>query len=213
MTYEEEQEALATPEYWNGRYSQADGEKPTHEWFKTYDALKPFLTRHLFEPRRPEDNPSILHLGSGDSTIPSDLASRGYKRQTCVDFSDVVVALMSKRDATKDIDWLRLDVRDMVAIGSATVDVAFDKGTMDAMIHGSPWDPPDDVLENTARYMDEVRRVLKPDGVFLYITFRQPHFVKPLLNRDGGWDLEMENLAEDASSFDYFGFRLTKKRV
>lgn len=53
--------------------------------------------------------------------------------------------------------------------------------------------------------------MLKPDGVFLYITFRQPHFVKPLLNRDDIWDLEMENLAEGTSFLDYYSFILRKK--
>lgn len=41
-------------------------------------------------------------------------------------------------------------------IPSSSVDVAFDKGTLDAMIHGSPWNPPEDVKENASKYMDEV---------------------------------------------------------
>ncbi len=64
---EAEAEALATPEYWNERYSQSDGEHPTHEWFKSYDQLQPFLTNHLFNVRNPRDQPTILHLGAGDS--------------------------------------------------------------------------------------------------------------------------------------------------
>lgn len=40
--------------------------------------------------------------------------------------------------------------------GDGEVDVAFDKGTMDAMIWGSPWSPPEEVLENTGRYVREV---------------------------------------------------------
>ena len=38
-----------------------------------------------------------------------------------------------------------------------SVDVAFDKGTLDAMIFGSPWSPPEETLENSGRYMKEVR--------------------------------------------------------
>ena len=55
------------------------------------------------------------------------------------------------------------------------------------------------------------RRVLKDDGVFLYVTFRQPHFVKPLLNRDELWDLTLETLSDGPGSFDYFGFVLKKR--
>lgn len=34
-----------------------------------------------------------------------------------------------------------------------------DKGTLDAMLHGSLWDPEDDVKENTKLYIDEVSDV------------------------------------------------------
>lgn len=42
-------------------------------------------------------------------------------------------------------------------VPDASVDVAFDKSTLDAMIYGSPWDPPDEVVESTGRYIGEVR--------------------------------------------------------
>lgn len=65
---------------------------------------------------------------------------------------------MSKRHAEiAGIIWQQGDVRQMDQIPSESIDVAFDKGTLDVWIHGSPWDPPDDVLDNTARYVREVR--------------------------------------------------------
>jgi hypothetical protein len=66
----------------------------------------------------------------------------------------------------KGIEWRWADVRDMKEIPSDSVDVAFDKGTLDAMIHGSPWSPPDQVLSDTSRYMREVGRVLY---IFLFL--------------------------------------------
>ncbi len=45
----------------------------------------------------------------------------------------------------------------MDQLPSESVDIAFDKGTLDVMIHGSPWDPPCEVLANTGRYIREVR--------------------------------------------------------
>ncbi|KAK0278437.1 hypothetical protein LTR35_009176 [Friedmanniomyces endolithicus] len=206
---EKEAAELAMPAYWDERYSQSDGVQPTHEWFKSYDQLQPFLKNHLFNVRIPQDQPTILHLGAGDSDVPQHLLERGYRDQLCVDFSPAVVGLM-KAKQLDGITWRQADVRDMPSITSGSVDVAFDKGTLDAMIHGSPWDPPDEVKQNASRYMREVARVLKHDGVFLYITFRQPHFVKPLLNQDELWDLTFEVLREGESSFDYYAFSMRK---
>lgn len=56
------------------------------------------------------------------------------------------------------ITWHQVDVRDMGdAIPDKTVDLAFDKSTLDAMIYGSPWNPPEDVKIGTGRYLAEVR--------------------------------------------------------
>lgn len=211
MTAEEDQ-ALGRPDYWDKRYSTSDGEAPMHEWFRSFSELEPFFRNNLFglQGSRAEDNPLILHLGSGDSVIPAELAFRGYRRQLCVDFSTVVVELMTERHSNVEgIEWKHMDVRNMVGVPDKSIDVAFDKGTLDAMIHGSPWQPPLEVKENTSKYLKEVHRVLKDHGVFLYVTFRQPHFIKPLLNPDGLWDMDMQVLG-DGGSFDYYGFSIKK---
>ncbi|KAF4553871.1 Hypothetical protein D9617_6g096040 [Elsinoe fawcettii] len=120
--------------------------------------------------------------------------------------------MMSRRH--KDIpgiQWEQVDVRDMKSLSSRTVDVAFDKGTLDAMIWGSNWTPPEEVKSNTSRYLQEVYRVLKDEGVFLYLTFRQPHFMKPLLNPDDLWELDMQILG-GGGGFDYYGYAI-KKRI
>ena len=54
--------------------------------------------------------------------------------------------------------------------------------------------------------------MLKDDGVFLYVTYRQPHFIKPILNRANEWNLEMVTMGS-GDSFQYFGFVLKKHAV
>jgi hypothetical protein len=74
-----------------------------------------------------------------------------------MDFSTVVVDAMKTRHADRpQVEWQVGDVRDMTGIESKSVDVAFDKGTLDAMIYGSPWSPPEEVMENSGRYINEV---------------------------------------------------------
>lgn len=212
---EEELIALGTPEYWNKRY--AEGRKPdeeddgqqtldSFEWFRTFSDLRPFLTKHLPSPK---SNPHILHLGCGNSTLTADLHGLEYVNQTSVDFSEEVITAMQKKYEDLAQRWQVMDVRD-IQLPSGSVDVAIDKGTLDAMLHGSLWDPPDDVRENVGRYVKEVERVLKPGGIWLYITYRQPHFMKPMLVREEAWKLEVEVITGGEGMFEYFGFVMRK---
>lgn len=134
-------------------------------------------------------------------------------QQLCVDFSPKVVEIMTERCKGKPgIKWEEMDVREMTGIVDKSISVAFDKGTFDAMIHGSPWNPPEDVRENTGRYLKEVHRVLEDNGVFLWVTFRQPHFMRPLLDRDRLWELHLEVLGGKEGAFDYYGWVIRKAK-
>jgi hypothetical protein len=56
----------------------------------------------------------------------------------------------------------------------------------------------------------QVARILKPGAVWLYVTYRQPHFLKPLLARESVWTMSVETLEDSPGSFEYFGFVMTK---
>jgi hypothetical protein len=71
MSSTDEGKALATPDFWNDRYKAAEDDKPTHEWFRSFEALQPFLSQHLYEAWPAEGSPRILHLGCGDSVSHS----------------------------------------------------------------------------------------------------------------------------------------------
>ena len=64
--------------------------------------------------------------------------------------------MKSRHPDQPEVEWRCGDVRDMQGIDTASIDVAFDKGTLDAMIYGSPWSPPEEVMENSGRYLKEV---------------------------------------------------------
>ncbi len=63
------------------------------------------------------------------------------------------------------------------------------------------------------RNVIQVARVLKPGGKWLYITYRQPHFMKPMLQRPEVWSLKVETLVDEPGGggmFEYFGFVVTR---
>lgn len=208
----EDDQALGYPDYWDKHYSKSDGEAPTHEWFRSFSELEPFFRNNLFglQSFKAEDNPLILHLGSGDSVcrrqsqtsrptanqssaqvIPAELAFRGYRRQLCIDFSTVVVQFMAERHSkVEGIEWKHMDLRNMIDVPDKSIDVAFDKATLDAMIHGSPWSPPREVKENTSKYLKEVG--LSPprniaDQVLL-TTLQGPP------STEGSWDVSIRHV-------------------
>lgn len=146
------------------------------------------------------------------ATIPADLASIGYRRQLCVDFSTTVVDLMKDRHSSiPGIEWRRLDFRDMDSVASGwSVDVAFDKSGLDAMIHGSPWNPPQEVRDNTAAYLREVRVSVASINGTRFLTAWQPHFTRPLLQQwDLSWKAELKTLG-DGSFLEYYGYIMIK---
>ena len=61
------------------------------------------------------------------------------------------------------------------------------------------------------RFPVKLFRVLKSDGRFIYVTYRQPHFIKPLLSAEGTqWNVVVDLLGESESSLGYYGFVLEK---
>src|SRR5690348_16387845 len=67
---------------------------------------------------------------------------------------------------------------------SGSFDVVIDKCAMDALLvtRQDHWDPEHELLEESEKYLNGVSKVLKHGGVYLQISFDQPHFRKLFLN-------------------------------
>jgi EEF1A lysine methyltransferase 4 len=83
---------------------------------------------------------------------------------------------------------------------------------MDALLcsSGSVWSPSAEIVKSCNEEVDEVLRVLKSGGRFLYISFGQPHFRLPYLNREawkGG--VKVETLGE-GGLLQYFLYQMEK---
>lgn len=92
---------------------------------------------------------------------------------------------------------------------TASFDVVLDKASLDAIWTdgGSVWTPSPAVTEDVTRTVDEILRVLRPGtGRFLSISFGQPHFRLPLLQRPGQWDIRVLPIQDTW----YFFYQATK---
>lgn len=96
-------------------------------------------------------------------TLTADLHKVGYRNQLSIDFSQVAIDAMKEKYQSLETNWKVMDVRRM-DLENATFDIAIDKGTLDAMLHGSLWDPEDDVKANSKAYVDEVRERYSSSG-------------------------------------------------
>ncbi|KAG8932719.1 hypothetical protein FRC02_000683 [Tulasnella sp. 418] len=191
-------EEYSTQEYWDSRYG-SEADDATFDWFKDYSDIRPLIRELL--PQK--DGIRILMVGCGNSSLSEEMWQDGYKNITNIDYSTVVIEKMEKKyEDRPGMEWLVMDARDL-RFNQDSFDVVIDKGTMDAMlaVKGDVWNPPEEAVQNCMKEVDEAIRVLKrPHGVFLYLTFGQPHFRKRYLQRDRT-SLEIRKLGD---SFHYF---------
>ncbi|RUS15305.1 S-adenosyl-L-methionine-dependent methyltransferase [Endogone sp. FLAS-F59071] len=158
--------AYKTKEYWEERYSKEPPEI-SFDWFKKYADLKPLLNEYI-----PNKSVRVLMLGCGNSTLSEDMYDDGYKNITNIDFSTVVIENMRTRCVDRpEMQWVEMDIRDL-KFDDNSFDIVIDKGTMDALMcdRGDVWSPDEELIRTVKEEVDEVVRVLKPVGKFIYIT-------------------------------------------
>ncbi|CAN1183567.1 EEF1A lysine methyltransferase 4 [Linum perenne] len=136
----------------------------------------------------------------------------GITDLTCIDLSAVAVDNMQRRllsKGYKEIKVLQADMLDL-PFGNECFDVVIEKGTMDVLFvnSGDPWKPKPETVKQVRTMLEGVHRVLKQDGVFISISFGQPHFRRPLFQSPGfTWSFEWSTFGD---GFHYFFYLLRK---
>ena len=156
--------------YWDKRFEEEDH----YEWLLSFDQIKNHLLPHL----RRSDN--ILVIGCGNSQFSYELYDLGYLNIVNIDFSGNVIKKMrssSLSTARPLMQWIEMDMLDM-SFEIGHFDVVIDKATMDALMvdEGDVWHPKHECKVQAHQLCSGVSRILKENGVFLQISFAQPHF-------------------------------------
>ena len=121
------------------------------EWFKSWEDVKQYVAPYV----QRQDN--ILHVGCGNSALTEEMWADGYLRQVNIDYSETVILQMSHRCShlpstiecrqspakwylAKCLSWFPGKTMDATNMNfdDATFDCVIDKGTMDALLVGSP---------------------------------------------------------------------------
>lgn len=194
--------AYLDPSYWDERFANEEH----YEWFKDYSHFRHLIQQHI------NPNFSVLELGCGNSQLCEELYKEGITEMTCIDISSVAVEKMQKRLLTKgykDIKVLQADMLDL-SFTDESFDVVIEKGTMDVLFvdSGDPWNPRPETVNKVMAMLQGVHRVLKPNGIFISITFGQPHFRRPLFDApEFTWSIEWSTFGD---GFHYFFYILRK---
>ncbi|KAL5562584.1 hypothetical protein UlMin_032331 [Ulmus minor] len=194
--------AYVDPSYWDERFSNEEH----YEWLKDYSQF-----RHLVQPHL---NPtlSVLELGCGNSRLSEELYRDGITNITCSDLSPIAVENKQKQllsKGFKEIKVLQADMLDL-PFSNECFDIIIEKGTMDVLFvdSGDPWKPKPATVTKVMKMLKGVHRVLKPDGIFISISFGQPHFRRPFFYApEFSWSFESNTFGE---AFHYFVYSLKK---
>ena len=124
----------------------------------------------------------------------------GYENIQNVDISSVVVDQMIEATKSKPgLVWKEMDVMDMSAYEPGTFDVAMDKGTLDSILCG------ENSTANSQKMLNEVSRILKPDGLYMMISFgleeHRMDILRPPSNPDAyGWKITVQKVPKPTVS-------------
>ncbi|XP_015900817.4 uncharacterized protein LOC107433933 [Ziziphus jujuba] len=194
--------AYLDPHYWDERFSNEEH----YEWLKDYSHFQHLIQAHI------NPNFSVLELGCGNSQLSEHLYEDGITNITCTDLSAVAVQNKQKRLLSKGLIEIKVMEADMLDLpfSDETFDVIIEKGTMDVLFvdSGDPWNPKPSTVTKVMKMLKGVHRVLKPNGIFISISFGQPHLRRPLYNApEFTWSFEWKTFGD---GFHYFFYTLKK---
>uniref|UniRef100_A0A0D6R812 Methyltransferase type 11 domain-containing protein n=1 Tax=Araucaria cunninghamii TaxID=56994 RepID=A0A0D6R812_ARACU len=176
-------QAYGEAAYWDNRYRQDNG---AFDWYQQFSGLVPLL--HLYIPKRHR----ILMVGCGNAVLSEDMVNDGYEEIVNIDISSVVIEAMQKKyQDYPQLIYATMDVRDMSAFESSSFDSVIDKGMLDSLMCGH------NAQQSARKMLDEVRRVLKPGGVYMLVTYGGPHVRMPHLKAQELWTITLHVLNQD----------------
>ncbi|KRX10497.1 hypothetical protein PPERSA_01509 [Pseudocohnilembus persalinus] len=152
-------------EYWEERYTR---DPEPFDWYQRLTGIKDLLLSQQEPFLTPES--AILNIGCGNSRLSEELFDEGYQNIYNIDISAVCIKAMQEKykDKGPNFQYSQMDVRDMSAFKAGQFDCVIDKGTLDSVLCG------DSSTSNVQKMLNEIHRVLTPNGVYFVVSYGQP---------------------------------------
>eukprot|EP00455_Lapot_gusevi_P044069 TRINITY_DN5454_c0_g2_i1.p1 TRINITY_DN5454_c0_g2~~TRINITY_DN5454_c0_g2_i1.p1 ORF type:complete len:275 (-),score=81.63 TRINITY_DN5454_c0_g2_i1:23-847(-) len=203
---------FANQDYWERRY-QVETETVAYDWYLSFEEISPILCnpREISNDLLPaplpyatpspvsaefsllpavldlDANPEILVVGCGNAPFSAALYDAGFHQVRNVDYAPSVITQMQhKYQDRPEMTWHVADATNMSDPRwvDASIDVALDKGCIDAMMDGENGE----VM--AVAELRELKRLVKPGtGYLVLISLGGPDSRVPVLEA-AGWQLE-----------------------
>mmetsp|Transcript_58338 Transcript_58338/g.162584 ORF Transcript_58338/g.162584 Transcript_58338/m.162584 type:complete len:212 (+) Transcript_58338:89-724(+) len=155
-------------EYWDERYTR---DPEPFDWYQRWAGLKDTFLEFV-QPAH-----SILMLGSGNSRLSEEMYEEGYQNITNIDISNIVVKAMQEKYRDRaGMTFMQMDGRAM-ELPDGKFNVVVDKATLDSILCG------EGSTHNAQKLLQEVSRVLQPNGVYIAVSHGQPSYRLTYLQR------------------------------
>lgn len=180
--------AFGTKEYWDDMYAGRGGRAfPADEysWYYGWETLGTHVKKYI-----PDRQAHILIPGIGNDPILTDLIKAKYRRLTAMDYSEHAVERQQdilsysikqppKDAAASSVHVRQGDVRRLPAEWSGQFDAVLEKGVLDAVYLSGDG--------NVEQAVENLHRVLKPNGIFLSVSGVVPPELRSSLFEDWTW--------------------------
>lgn len=144
--------------HWEQVYRQNGPEQVS--WFQR----EARLSLELIQGAVPDRDASILDVGAGASTLVDGLLAAGYARLSVLDLSASALRQAQTRlgPLATQVSWLNADVL-TIELPRAAFDVWHDRAVFHFLT----------ASKDRARYVEQVRRAVRPEGYVLVATFAE----------------------------------------
>lgn len=165
---------------WQNKFSQAAQEGGAdwqislwrQEGLASYQRYFLAYSKHVFP--KAQANFSVLDVGCGPATFSAILAEKGF-RVSAVDYSDEMIERAKEKTQGLTIDFQRADIYDL----------PFGDNSFDAVICLGVFQ----TLESPQRALEEIKRVIKPQGTIIITTLNKFSLASSFRGKDRGLDV------------------------